>query len=317
MFIVTGGAGFIGSNLVKSLNEKGITDILIVDNLENSAKYRNLNNLDFADYVDKRAFFSKLDQMKGAKIEAVFHMGACSNTMEYNGLYMMENNYDYSGRLLRYCMDHKARFIYASSASVYGDGKRGFREQRECEYPLNIYAYSKFIFDQAVRKVIKTSPVQIVGLRYFNVYGPHENHKGKMASVAFQFHHQIQDGSKIKLFEGSDRFLRDFVYVKDVAAVNLFFLDHPEKRGIFNCGSGKAESFFKIAETMKPLYSKKVDLEFIPFPEQLKGKYQEFTEADLSQLRGAGYTRPFTSLEAGVTEYTGVLQKSEGFWMDR
>ncbi len=314
MIVVTGGAGFIGSNLVKGLNERGISDILIVDNLEKAEKHKNLNSLDFYDFVDKRDFINHLSKFKDLNFEVIFHQGACSNTMEYNGRYMMQNNYDYSKKLLHFALENKIRFIYASSASVYGNGRNGFKEERTCEYPLNIYAFSKFLFDIYVRRLLKDSDIQIVGLRYFNVYGPQENHKDKMASVVFHFHNQILKEGKMKLFEGSENFKRDFVYVRDVVKVNLFFLDHPEKKGIFNCGTGKARSFLDIAKIMKNLYEK-AEIEFIPFPEVLKGKYQTFTEADLGNLRRAGYKERFSSLEEGVTEYVKILKKSNGYWI--
>ena len=314
MIIVTGGAGFIGSNLVKELNEKGIKEILIVDNLENSEKHKNLNKLEFLDFIDKQDFIENLSKFQDLDIEIIFHQGACSNTMEYNGRYMMKNNYDYSKQLLHFAIDNKIRFIYASSASVYGTGKNGFREIKECEYPLNIYAFSKFLFDQYVRRIIDNAEVQIVGLRYFNVYGPQENHKGKMASVIFHFHNQILQEGKIKLFEGSENFKRDFIYVKDVVNVNMFFLENPDKKGIFNCGTGKARSFLDIAKIMQQLYDIDTKIEFIPFPKQLKGKYQTFTEADLTNLKKVGYQNSFTELEIGVKEYVQILKKSRGYF---
>ncbi len=313
MIVVTGGAGFIGSNIVKELNEKGIKEILIIDNLENSEKHKNLNRLEFLDFIDKRDFMENLSKFQGLDIEVIFHQGACSDTMEYNGKYMMKNNYEYSKQLLQFAIDNKIRFIYASSASVYGTGKNGFRENRECEYPLNIYAFSKFLFDQYVRRVIGGTEIQIVGLRYFNVYGPQENHKGKMASVVFHFHNQILEEGKIKLFEGSENFKRDFIYVKDVVNVNMFFFENVDKKGIFNCGTGKARSFLDIAKIMQQLYDKDVKIDFVPFPERLKGKYQTFTKADLTKLREVGYENPFTELEIGVKEYVQVLKKSRGF----
>jgi len=316
MIIVTGGAGFIGSNIVKGLNEKGIREILIVDNLENSEKHKNLNRLEFLDFIDKRDFIKNLPKFQGLNIEAIFHQGACSNTMEYNGRYMMENNYEYSKRLLQFAIDNKIRFIYASSASVYGTGRNGFREEKECEYPLNIYAFSKFLFDQYVRRIIDDAKVQIVGLRYFNVYGPQENHKGKMASVIFHFHNQIIKEGKIKLFEGSENFKRDFVYVKDVVNVNMFFFENPNKKGIFNCGTGKARSFLDVAKIMQQLYDRDIKIKFIPFPDQLKGKYQTFTEADLTNLRNIGYRERFSSLEEGIKKYVDILKTTNGYYYE-
>ena len=313
MILVTGGAGFIGSNLVRSLNKRGIKDIWIVDNLENGDKHKNLNRLEFSEIFDKREFIKMLPGLPNKQFDIIFHQGACSSTTEYNGRYLLENNYEYSRSLLNYALVGQTPFIYASSASVYGDGNDGFKEELTCEYPLNAYAYSKFLFDQYVRKIIGSAKSQIIGLRYFNVYGPQENHKGSMASVIFHFHNQIQAEGKMKLFEGSAKFIRDFIYVQDVADVNLFFMDHPEKSGIVNCGTGKAESFLKIAEIMQPLYGG-AEIVYIPFPDKLKGKYQTFTQADPSNLRSAGYQKEFSSLEKGVTDYVSILKKSQGFY---
>ncbi|MGC8765639.1 MAG: ADP-glyceromanno-heptose 6-epimerase [Brevinematia bacterium] len=310
MIVVTGGAGFIGSNLVYGLNRRGITDILIVDSLKNSAKQRNLNALKFVDFIDKKDFLEKLSSFK--RISVIFHNGACSNTMENDGEYIMRNNYDYSKALFHFSIENKVRFIYASSASVYGNGTRGFKEDIECEYPLNVYAFSKYLFDQYVRKNWSRINTQVAGLRYFNVYGPQENHKGKMASVINHFHNEIKNEGKMKLFEGSENFLRDFIYVEDVVSVNLFFFDNPAKSGIFNCGTGKAESFLKIAEIMKGIYQD-ARIDFIPFPESLKGKYQTFTEANLEKLRQIGYNRKFTSLEDGVKGYCKFLMEQDGY----
>lgn len=310
MIVVTGGAGFVGSNIVYGLNKRGIIDILIVDSLKNSAKQRNLNALKFVDFVDKKDFIEKLSSFK--RISVIFHNGACSNTMETDGEYMMRNNYEYSKTLLHFAIENKIRFIYASSASVYGNGTKGFKEEIECEYPLNVYAFSKYIFDQYVRKNWSKINTQVVGLRYFNVYGPQENHKGKMASVINHFHNEIKNEGRMKLFEGSENFLRDFIYVDDVVNVNLFFFDNPLKKGIFNCGTGKAESFLKIAEIMKQIYNG-TQIEFIPFPESLKGKYQAFTQANLEKLRQIGYKNEFTSLENGVKSYCKFLIEQEGY----
>ncbi len=308
MIIVTGGAGFIGSNIVKGLNDLGEDRIIVVDNLKNAEKVKNLSSLKIYDYVDKEYFVNNLESFKGVKV--IFHQGACTNTMEEDGRYVMNNNYEYSKRLLNFCMDSGIRFIYASSASVYGDGKRGFREERECERPLNVYAYSKFLFDEYVRRVMESSPVQIVGLRYFNVYGPGEGHKGRMASVVYQFYNQIKREGKIRLFEGSDNFKRDFIYVKDVVKVNLFFYEREKISGIFNCGTGRARSFLDVAEIMREICGN-VEIEFIPFPEELKGKYQTYTCADLERLKEAGYKDKFTSLEEGIRDYIGRLREEE------
>jgi ADP-L-glycero-D-manno-heptose 6-epimerase len=317
MVVVTGGAGFIGSNLVRGLNAKGENDILIVDNLGSGIKHRNMNALDFVDYCDKKTFLDKLPKMKN--IKAIFHQGACSATTERDGVYMMENNFEYSKKLFEYCQKANIPFIYASSASVYGNGDDGFVEEPLAEYPLNVYAFSKWQFDRWLRsKLSKSSGVpmsynsQVVGLRYFNVYGPQENHKERMASVVWQFHKQISENKELKLFEGSETFLRDFIHVKDVVNVNLFFYENPEKSGIFNVGTGDARSFFDIAKIVKTLHSGS-EINTIPFPKDLEGKYQAYTCADLANLRAAGYGCDFTSLEKGVEEYSRHLIEKEGW----
>jgi len=310
MIVVTGGAGFIGSNIVRGLNKDGIKDIIIVDNLKNSRKHLNLNALEFYDFIDKEDFINNLNKFED--IELIFHEGACSNTLETDGRYMMKNNYDYSKALLDFALDRKIRFIYASSASVYGLGKKGFGEERKNEFPLNIYAFSKFLFDQYVRRVaLNSSSTQVVGLRYFNVYGPNEHHKGKMASVIYHFHNQILEDGTIKLFEGSDKFKRDFVYIGCVVKVNLFFMNNSGISGIFNVGTGRAESFLKVAQIMQSLYPN-VRIEFVKFPEELKGKYQTFTQANLNRLRSAGYTKEFTPIEIGIKKYVEILNSTGG-----
>lgn len=321
-FVVTGAAGFIGSNIVKALNARGIKDIIAVDNLKRAEKFHNLVDCEIEDYFDKQTFLQLVEggQLDGA-VDAVFHQGACSDTMEQDGHYMMENNFRYSSALLDYCLSEEVQFIYASSASVYGGGKL-FKEERASEAPLNIYGYSKFLFDQIVRRRLEDGGSQIVGLRYFNVYGPREQHKGRMASVAFHHFNQYRAEGKVKLFEGTDGYadggqLRDFVYVDDVVKVNLHFLDNPEISGIFNLGTGHAQPFNDIAVATvnacrraedKPALSLEEMVaqgivEYIPFPEALKGKYQSYTEADLAKLRGAGYRQSFTDVAAGVQAY--------------
>ena len=321
--VVTGAAGFIGSNVVKALNERGQKNIIAVDNLTKADKFRNLVDCDIVDYVDKHDFIERIQAGHyDGEIDAILHQGACSDTMETDGRYMMENNYRYSLILLDWCQDQDVQFIYASSAATYG-GSSTFREERECEGPLNVYGYSKFLFDQVVRQRLAKNPSsQIVGFRYFNVYGPRETHKARMASVAFHNFNQFRAEGKVKLFEGSHGYpdggqQRDFVYVGDVAAVNLFFLDHPEKSGIFNLGSGRAQSFNDVAvaavngcrkaKSEAPLTLDELRaqglLEYIAFPEALKGKYQAFTQADLTKLRAAGYTEPMATVEEGVARY--------------
>ena len=227
MIIVTGGAGFIGSNLVRGLNARGLTDVLIVDDMEDGTKHRNLDALSFADLVDYRDFLQELDRYRDVPVEAVFHQGACSDTMQHDGRYMLRVNYEYSKRLLEFSLG-RCPFLYASSASVYGDGDDGFREDPACEHPLNVYAFSKFLFDRHVRTLLPSAKTQIAGLRYFNVYGPQESHKGRMASVVFHFHRAITAEKPLSIFEGSSGFRRDFVYVEDAVALNLFLLDNPK-----------------------------------------------------------------------------------------
>ncbi len=320
--IVTGAAGFIGSNLVKALNERGVTAIIAVDNLKRADKFKNLVDCEIVDYIDKTEFLGRLlaGQFNGG-IDAIFHQGACSDTMESDGRYMMENNFRYSLGILDWCIDQGVPYLYASSAATYG-GSNVFREERSFEAPLNVYGYSKFLFDQVVRQRMPKVSSQIVGFRYFNVYGPREAHKGRMASVAFHHFNQFRSEHKVRLFEGCNGYAngeqkRDFVFVGDVAAVNLHFLDHPEKSGIFNLGTGRAQSFNELAvanvnscralagEPALPL-AELIGLgliEYIPFPDALRGKYQSFTQADLTLLRKAGYDAPFASVEQGVPQY--------------
>ena len=308
MIVVTGGAGFIGSNIVKGLNEAGEEDILVVDNLSNAEKHLNLNSLAIADYIDKDEFLQKLNKFKN--VSAIFHQGACSSTTEQDGKYMMSNNYEYSKNLLNYSLENSIDFLYASSASVYGNGDAGFVEKREAEYPLNVYGFSKFAFDNYVRRVLPQVKSQVLGLRYFNVYGPQENHKGRMASVAFHLFHQLQETGKMKLFEGSGHFRRDFIHVADTVKINLHFYES-KTSGIFNAGTGKARSFADIASTLQSLHGSG-EIESIPFPEDLRGKYQEFTEAGLEKLRAAGYSKEFMSLEEGVQQYYEQLSATNG-----
>jgi ADP-L-glycero-D-manno-heptose 6-epimerase len=320
-YVVTGAAGFIGSKLVEGLNRRGVTDIIAVDNLARADKFKNLAGCEIADYVDKEDFIRNLERYEGA-IEAVLHQGACSDTMETDGRYMLENNYSYSKRLLDWCQDEEIPLIYASSASVYGSGP-DFREERKCEKPLNVYGYSKFLFDQVVRRRLAQKTAQIAGLRYFNVYGPNEAHKARMASVAFHAYNQLVAEGKVKLFVGSDGYRdgeqrRDFIYVDDCVAVNLWLLERRDVSGVFNCGTGKAQSFNRLAAAvinavhgttaMVPDLVAKHLIEYIPFPPALVGKYQSFTEADLSRLRAAGYTGEFRNVEQGASAYVAALQ---------
>jgi len=317
MIIVTGGAGMIGSNIVKALNEKGYNDILVVDHLKDGTKFKNIVDLDIADYMDKEDFLVRI--MSGdnfdeySPIEAVFHEGACSSTTEWDGKYMMLNNYEYTKELLHFCLEREIHFLYASSAATYGGRTDNFIEEKEYEGALNVYGYSKQQFDNYVRRLWKDakeageklSPV--TGFRYFNVYGPREQHKGTMASVAYHLHTQISQGETPKLFAGSETFKRDFVYVGDVCKVNLWFWEQGIS-GIYNCGTGHAEPFKAVADAVNAYY-KRSEIETIPFPVHLKGRYQEYTQADLTKLRAAGYPHKFKSVAEGVTEYMSILDK--------
>jgi len=308
MIIVTGGAGMIGSNIIKALNDKGHTDILVVDNLKDGTKFANLADLNIADYMDKEDFLiSILADEDFGDVEAVFHEGACSSTTEWDGKYMMDNNYQYSKELLHWCLEHQVPFLYASSAATYGGRNADFIEERQFEEPLNVYGYSKMLFDHYVREILPEAQSQVCGFRYFNVYGPREGHKGSMASVAFHLNTQLNNGENPKLFEGSDGFKRDFIYVEDVASVNLWFWENAVS-GIFNCGTGRAESFQEVADAALK-YHKDGEVEYIPFPEKLKGRYQAFTLADQTKLRAAGYDKPFKTVAEGVAEYMAWLNR--------
>lgn len=308
MIVVTGAAGFIGSNIIRGLNQLGIIDILAVDDLTDGKKYRNLAVVHYRDYMDYQTFLAKVerDDRFDAAITAIFHEGACSDTMEWNGAYMMKNNYEYTKAVFHFCLRNKIQFLYASSAAVYG-AKNNFDDQDWDQLPLNVYGYSKWKFDEYVRPYLKTAQSQIVGFRYFNVYGPHENHKGKMASVAFHLMNQLENEGVVKLFSsyggyGDGAHERDFIFVDDVVKMNLWFFKHPEKSGIFNCGTGQARCFNDIANTLIQLKGSG-KLAYIPFPESLKGAYQCFTQSNLTALRASGYPETFTSLEAGLQQY--------------
>jgi ADP-L-glycero-D-manno-heptose 6-epimerase len=301
--LVTGGAGFVGSNLIAGLNRAGEDHVIVVDSLLHAEKHLNLNGLRVADYLDKSALFEVLPKL--GKLRGIFHQGACTSTTERDGRYMMENNYAYSKRLLHYALDHRVPFVYASSAAVYGNGERGFEETEACEWPLNVYAYSKLQFDNYVRRLFGAAESAVAGIRYFNVYGPREGHKGRMASVAYQLYGQHRRGEPMRIFQGSEQFRRDFVYVEDVVRVNLFLFER-RVSGIFNCGTGQARSFADVGQKMLELCPG-ARLEEMPFPAELAGKYQRFTEARLGRLRGQGYERDFTSLEEGLSRYVAAL----------
>ncbi len=326
--IVTGAAGFIGSNLIKALNQRGETRIIAVDNLTKSDKFANLVDCEIDDYLDKTEFVERFAAGQWGGVKAVFHQGACSDTMQMDGRYMMDNNFRYSSALLKVCLDKRIPFLYASSAAIYG-GSEVFTEERAAERPLNVYGYSKFLFDQVVRRLVYTNTQaasQVVGFRYFNVYGSRESHKGRMASVAWHNFNQFREHGHVKLFDAYNGYaagqqLRDFVSVEDIVKVNLHFFDHPQQSGIFNVGTGRAQPFNDIASTViNTLRAAKGEaplsleamvadglLKYIPFPDALRGKYQCFTQADLTRLRQAGYQAPFLSVEEGVKRYVNWL----------
>jgi ADP-L-glycero-D-manno-heptose 6-epimerase len=336
--VVTGAAGCLGANLSKGLNARGLTDIIAVDDLTQGDKFRNLADLQIADYVDADVFYDAFAADAYGKVEAVFHEGACSDTMERNGKYMMQNNYTTSVQLYQTCQKRSARLLYASSAATYG-GSDTFREEPAFEGPLNVYGYSKLLFDQRMR--IECGPAfenalagltrQVVGFRYFNVYGPREQHKGRMASVAFHQFHQFKAEGKVKLFGDYGGYapgaqMRDFVFIDDVIAVNLWFFDHPEISGIFNLGSGHAQPFNDVASsvvnairqsngqaalTLEALTTEGL-LAYIPFPDALRGKYQCYTQADLSALRATGCEHQFADVQTGVASYINWLVQQAG-----
>jgi ADP-L-glycero-D-manno-heptose 6-epimerase len=312
MYIVTGGAGFIGSNIARTILDRGCNDVVLVDDLTDGHKFANIASLGIADYLDKDEFIARLsnDAHFADGITAIFHQGACSETTEWDGRYMMQNNYSYSKALLHHCLDRAIPFIYASSAAVYG-GSGEFVEDPLFETPLNVYGYSKLQFDRYVRRVACGAKSQVVGLRYFNVYGPREQHKGAMASVAFHFNNQIREEGEARLFKGTDGYsdgeqLRDFVFVDDICDVNLWFLEHPEAAGIFNVGTGRAQSFNDVANAVLRWHGKG-RIRYVPFPDHLRGAYQNFTQADLTQLRQSGCDVEFRSVEDGVKEYLDQL----------
>jgi len=324
--VVTGAAGFIGSNIVRGLNARGETDVIAVDNLTRGDKFRNLVDCRIADYIDKDEFLGRLaDGDLDDDIAAIFHEGACSDTTAADGRYVMRNNYRYSVALLEHCQNNDIRFLYASSAAVYGAGNV-FREDGAHDAPLNVYGYSKSLFDAYVRRALPDRTAQIAGFRYFNVYGPRERHKGRMASVVCHFFDEYRRDGRVSLFAGSGGYAngeqrRDFVHVDDVVAVNLDFYDHAERSGIFNLGTGDAATFNAVARatinacrrfdgqprrTLAELVEDGT-IAYVPMPEVLRGKYQNFTQADMTRLREAGYAAPMLGVDDGVTRYVESL----------
>lgn len=309
MIVVTGGAGMIGSNLVMALDAEGRDDILVVDDLTDGTKFVNLVEARIADYQDKDDFLARILADEDLGIEAIFHQGACSATTEWDGRYMMKVNYEYTKALYHYCKARRIPFLYASSAAVYGGGSI-FQEDPAHEAPLNVYGWSKKLFDDYLRRNWREGDPPVVGLRYFNVYGPREGHKGSMASVAFHLFNQVKRGENPKLFGAWDGFgpgqqSRDFVHVDDVAAVNLWCW-RTGVSGIFNCGTGRSQPFQTVAEGVIAGLGQG-EIEYVDFPDHLKGRYQSFTQADMSKLRAVGYNGSFRDVETGVREYVAWL----------
>jgi ADP-L-glycero-D-manno-heptose 6-epimerase len=321
MIVVTGAAGFIGSNLLRGLNRRGIQNIIAVDDLREGDKFVNLVDCQIADYLDRDDFRKRVAQGRLPNLTAMLHQGACSDTTERDGRYMLDNNYRVTLELFEYCQAHRIPFLYASSAAVYG-GSRICVEDPAHEGPLNVYGYSKLLFDQVLRMRMGHLTAQVVGLRYFNVYGPHEQHKGRMASVAFHNMNQFLADGYVKLFAGCDGYAdgeqsRDFISVEDVVAVNLHFLDHSQHSGIFNCGTGRAQPFNDVAaavvntlraeqgEAAMPLHQLVAQgfIRYIPFPDDLKGRYQSYTKADVIKLRETGFHTAMRDVQTGVAEY--------------
>jgi ADP-L-glycero-D-manno-heptose 6-epimerase len=310
MIVVTGGAGFIGSAIVWRLNNQGFDKIIIVDELGTDEKWKNLVGLKYFDYIQKDQFLDKINSGLDFSVESIIHMGANSSTTEKDAGHLINNNYEYTKCLAKYCVRNNVRFIYASSAATYGDGARGF-EDNENEIdklrPLNMYGYSKQLFDLWANK--KGLFKQIAGLKYFNVYGPNEYHKGDMRSVVHKAFEQINNAGKVRLFKSEKsefkdgEQLRDFVYVKDAVDMTLFFLDKKDKNGLFNIGSGKARTWNDLVKAIFNALDKEVKIEYVDMPKHLAEKYQYFTEAKLDKIKKAGYANPLISLENGVTDY--------------
>jgi ADP-L-glycero-D-manno-heptose 6-epimerase len=316
MFVVTGGAGFIGSNLVKGLNDRGEDDILVVDDLTDGKKFANLVDCAFSDYLDHRDFRERVKA--GADfgpVAAVFHQGACADTVEQNGRYMLDTNYETSKELFLWCQARRVPFVYASSAAVYG-GTGDFRERGQGECPLNVYGWSKLVFDRWLLRRWGMLTAPVVGLRYFNVYGPREAHKGRMASVVHHFSRQLAESGKVRLFAGSHGYAdgehrRDFVFVDDIVRVNLWAANGASVPGIYNVGTGKSRKFNEIAAAVIAWHGRG-EIEYIPMPDDLKPAYQAFTEAELTRLRGAGYDDGFAPIEDGVRRTLDALAQPAG-----
>jgi ADP-L-glycero-D-manno-heptose 6-epimerase len=314
--VVTGAAGFIGRNLVAELNARGCDDLILVDTMGHDEKWRNLVGLRYEDILEPAEFLTRLEAAEFADLDAILHLGACSSTTETDADFLLRNNYHYTRSLCEWSLKHKTRFIYASSAATYGDGSAGYRDE-EAELsslkPLNMYGYSKQIFDLWAQKHNLFD--RIVGLKYFNVFGPYEEHKGDMRSVVSKSYKQIHKTGKAQLFKSyradyaDGEQMRDFIYVKDAVAVTLHFLDDRRSGGLFNCGTGGARTWKALATAVFSAMGLPPQIEFIEMPEILRGKYQYFTQADMRKLRESGYTAPFTSLEDAVRDYVSTYLK--------
>ena len=310
MIVVTGGAGFIGSAIVWELNRRGKKEILIVDELETDEKWRNLVGLQFEDFVHKHKFIDSINKAAFINADAIIHMGANSSTTERDADYLVNNNYLYTKKLAEFCLNNNIRFIYASSAATYGDGSLGFDDDEnksDTLRPLNMYGFSKSRFDiWAVNQDVFN---KIVGLKYFNVFGPNEYHKGDMRSVVHKAFEQVRDTGGVKLFKSrtpkykDGEQMRDFIYVKDAVNMTLHFLDNKNINGLFNVGSGQARTWNNLVAALFKAMEKPVNIEYIDLPDHLADKYQYFTEANLSKLKNAGYKKEIASLESGINDY--------------